>query len=1220
MFFLEPEVPGAAPDLVYSASDLVVAAGCEYQLLRTLDEKLGRAPKADFGTDEMLQHAAELGDVHERKVLDAFVGEFGPWDPASGRGVYDVVPAATMDRATLMAKHTESIEALRAGADVVFQAAFFDGQFHGRSDFLVRQDDGGYAVFDTKLARHAKVTALLQLAAYGEQLLKAGITVDPAVTLVLGATVQLADGGFEYVRSHHKLAEILPVFRERRERFLALTRAHTAQAGNVRWGAAGVTACGRCDYCQEQVKATDDLLLVARMNSVQRKNLHEAGIYTVTELAQANLAKPSPTLLRLQEQARLQSGIGAADGEVHYAKDGEEHTLRYAVLPENTLAELPPPSPGDIFFDFEGDPLWQESSTGVWGLEYLFGVVEAPTGPEDPGLFRPFWAHNRAAEKQAFLDFLDYVEKRRRDYPDMHVYHYAAYEKTALRKLSVLHVAGEDIVDEWLRQGLLVDLYQTVRNSIRISENSYSIKKLEPLYMGTNLRSGDVKDAGASVVAYAHYCDARDNGRAEDAARILAGISDYNAYDCLSTLELRNWLLARAAERGIAPGGSGPAVEAGLQGLHAANAGDLGAGDLGGESSVDAGSPGADAALGPAEQALLAFAEPGSGLPEGDRKAVSMLAAAVSYHRRERKSFWWAHFDRCEQGPDTHVRDRNVFLVEAAEVLDDWQQEGRKLPERRVRLTGTVSPGSDLREGSSWFRMYDRPLPAGLSGTGKDGTGRGGWFGTEVLELGHQDGKDSVVIRDRLHRNIPPHDDLPIALTEDQPLATKSLEQALESLAATVAAGLASGSIPPHPALDLVRRLPPRLAGGTGLPQPATGPDRFTDAITAAVLGLDHSYLAVQGPPGTGKTHVGSHVIARLVARGWKVGVVGQSHAVVENLLTTAVMKAGVDPARVAKDVKHSNPLPWQSRTAKDMAGLLASPGGALVGGTAWTMTGAAVPAGSLDLLVIDEAGQFSLANTLAVAQASSRLLLLGDPQQLPQVSQGRHPEPVDESALGWISAGHATLPPELGYFLADTWRMNSALCLAVSELSYEGRLHSAPSADLRRLDGVPAGIETVMVPHSGNTTSSPEEALEVVRQVRRHVGLPWHTPDGTRSLDPADVLVVAAYNAQVNLIREALDRSGLPGVRVGTVDKFQGQEAAVVIVSMACSAVAEAPRGLEFLLSRNRINVAVSRGQWRAVIVRSPELTNYLPPHPEGLEQLGGFIALCQRSVPASS
>ncbi|MET1065847.1 MAG: TM0106 family RecB-like putative nuclease, partial [Arthrobacter sp.] len=967
-------------------------------------------------------------------------------------------------------------------------------------------------------------------------------------------------------------------------------------------------------YCQEQVVATDDLLLVARMSSAQRKKLRADGIHTVRELAEATLANPSASLLRLQDQARMQSGVGGADGEVRFLKDGEEHSIRFGVIPDNTLAELPPPSEGDIFFDFEGDPLWQESATGVWGLEYLFGVIEAPTAPGVAGVFRPFWAHSREAEKQAFLDFLDYVEKRRRDHPDMHVYHYAAYEKTALRKLSVMHVAGEDIVDQWLRDGLLVDLYQTVRNSIRVSENSYSIKKLEPLYMGKNLRSGDVKDAGASVVAYAHYCDARDDGRAEEAATILAGISDYNEYDCLSTLELRNWLLGLARERGIEPGsgvtpGSGSSATSTSPSTAAAAAGQISA-----DSEPD------PAELDPLEVTLAELAGPGVGLSEDDRKAVAMLAAAVSYHRRERKAFWWAHFDRCENGPDTHhQQDRNVFLVEAAEVLEDWWKDGAKNPERRVKLIGTVSPGSDLREGSTWFRMYEPPLPAGLEGTGINGTGRNGWFGTEVLELGHEDGKDTVIIRDKLRKTIEPYDHVPVALTEDQPIQTKSLEDALAALAADVTAALQAGQsdFPRHPALDLVRRIPPRLASGAQLPALGEGPDRFIDAITSAVGALDHSYVAVQGPPGTGKTYVGSHVIARLVARGWKVGVVGQSHAVVENLLTTAVTKAGVDPSVVAKEVKHGESLPWAQRSAKDVARLLSSPGGALVGGTAWTMTGANVPAGSLDLLVIDEAGQFSLANTLAVAQASSRLLLLGDPQQLPQVSQGAHPEPVDESALGWVSAGHATLPPELGYFLADSWRMTSALCRAVSELSYEGRLRSAPAADLRRLEGVPAGIETVLVEHSGNITSSTEEAAEVVGQVQRHLGLSWHSEQGSRPLDAADILVVAAYNAQVNVIREALDGARLPGVRVGTVDKFQGQEAAVVIVSMACSAVAEAPRGMDFLLSRNRINVAISRGQWRAVVVRAPELTNYLPVHPEGMEQLGGFIGLCERSVP---
>jgi uncharacterized protein len=354
------------------------------------------------------------------------------------------------------------------------------------------------------------------------------------------------------------------------------------------------------------------------------------------------------------------------------------------------------------------------------------------------------------------------------------------------------------------------------------------------------------------------------------------------------------------------------------------------------------------------------------------------------------------------------------------------------------------------------------------------------------------------------------------------------------------------------------------------------------------------------------------------------VGVVAQSHAVIEHMLCAAIQKAGLDPRLVAKEVKHENPLPWTFCGKADVDRLLASPGGGLIGGTAWTMTGSGVSPGSLDLLVIDEAGQFSLANTLAVSRSTKRLLLLGDPQQLPQVTQGTHPEPVDESALGWLADGHHTLPPELGYFLATSWRMHPELCVAVSELSYDSRLHSAPAAAERRLEAAPAGVECVYVSHTGNSTQSPEEAEEVVQQVRAHLGLWWVDPEEFgdtqpsrtgRPLSPEDILVVAAYNAQVQLIRHELRKAGLGGVRVGTVDKFQGQEAPVVIVSMAASAAGEVPRGMEFLLSRNRVNVAISRGKWRAVIVRSPELTNYLPTRPEGLEQLGGFLGLCQNA-----
>ena len=296
------------------------------------------------------------------------------------------------------------------------------------------------------------------------------------------------------------------------------------------WGQPGISACGRCDYCSEQVTEHRDLLLVAGMSTTKRKKLMESGIATIDELAQSNTG-PKDAHFKLAEQARMQVGLGGSDGIVG--------GVAYKVSGNQTISRLPEPNPGDIFFDFEGDPLWQDPFDDSWGLEYLFGVIEIDT--EEP-VFKPFWAHSRAQERKAFTDFVAYVENRRKTYPDMKVYHYAPYEKSALRNLSLRHMVAEDAIDQWLRDGLLVDLYDTVRHSLLISERSYSIKKLEPLYMGEKLRGGDVKDAGASVVAYAKYCDALENDTAA-AARILESISDYNEYDCLSTLRLRDWLL-----------------------------------------------------------------------------------------------------------------------------------------------------------------------------------------------------------------------------------------------------------------------------------------------------------------------------------------------------------------------------------------------------------------------------------------------------------------------------------------------------------------------------------------------------------------------------------------------------------------------------------------------------------------------------------------------------
>ncbi|OBJ89014.1 TM0106 family RecB-like putative nuclease [Mycobacterium asiaticum] len=1124
--------------VIYSASDLASAARCEYALLRGFDAKLGWGP-ATPTDDEMLVRTATLGEEHERRRLDRLRAEFGGEVVVIGR------PAFTP--AGLMAAATATRRAIAGGAPVVYQAAMFDGRFVGFADFLVREEDR-YRVTDTKLARSAKVTALLQLAAYGDALATAGVPIAPDAELELG------DG--TVVR--YRLDELIPVYRSQRAQLERLLDEHYAAGYAVRWDDDRVQACFRCPLCVEQVRAADDLLLVAGMRVTQREKLIEAGIGTVRDLAEHSGTVPTMSVNafgKLAAQAKLQM-LQRATGKP-----------QFEVIDPQPLALLPEPNPGDLFFDFEGDPLWTADGR-QWGLEYLFGVLEA--GPA--GVFRPLWAHSRNDERAALTQFLALVAKRRRRYPDMHIYHYAPYEKTALLRLAGRYGVGEDEVDDLLRNGVLVDLYPLVRKSIRVGAESFSLKALEPLYMGDQLRSGDVTTATDSITSYARYCELLAEDRADEAATVLKEIAEYNHYDCVSTRKLRDWLVIRAFESGVTPLGVQPVPNQDTIKDRDQLASTLR--KFTGDAAVDD--------------------------RTAEQMAVALIAAARGYHQREDKPFWWSHFDRLNYPVDEWSDNTDVFVGEAA-VDVDWHTPPRaRKPQRRVRLTGELARGDLNRH---VYALYEPPAPTSMT----DDPERRAAAHAEVIGFDDPNSPSEVVIIERAGKDGNTFQQLPFALTPGAPVPTKPLRASIETTAQAVAAELPR--LPRTALLDLLLRHPPRTHNGASLPRSA---DTVAD-ITVATLSLDSSYLAVHGPPGTGKTHTAARVINRLVTtHSWRVGVVAQSHAVVENVLG-CVIEAGLDPAVVAKKGGDQATVRWQQIDHTAYPAFIAGHAGCVIGGTAWDFAnGARVPPSSLDLLVIDEAGQFCLANTIAVAPAARNLLLLGDPQQLPQVSQGTHPEPVDISALAWLVDGHRTLPDERGYFLDRSYRMHPDVCAAVSALSYEGRLHShAAQTAARHLAGYQPGVQVLSVRHQSNSIESPEEAAAIAAEIERILDCPWTDENGTRPLKTSDVMVLAPYNAQVKRIRDELSSANLNGVRVGTVDKFQGGQAPVVFISMTASSIEDVPRGISFLLNRNRLNVAISRAQYAAVIVRSELLTQYLPATPAGLVDLGAFLAL---------
>ncbi|TVT28325.1 TM0106 family RecB-like putative nuclease, partial [Amycolatopsis rhizosphaerae] len=1033
---------------MYTPSDLADLLECEHRSI--LDQAaaagLPGAPRPDGGPDQL---AAKHGRAHEEATLTRLrresraVIEIGDRDPE------------TAARATA--------EALASGAPVIYQAVFHDGEFSGRADFLVRDAQGRYEVYDTKLARHAKPAAVVQLTAYADALRRAGVPTGPRMHLLLG------DGSTRSLR----VDDFLPLL----DRLRARLRERRPGVPE-RWWADERPACQGCRYarhCAEGREADRDLSLVAGLRSDQRRKLAAAGLGTIDALAAAT-ADDRPRDLSETSFATLRAQAAL---QVRQDTTGE---IAYEVIDPAALAELPAPAPGDVFFDMEGDPF----ALGGTGLEYLFGAVTA----EDGVRFTPFWAHDRAGEKRAFEEFVDFATARLAVHPGSHVYHYAPYESAAIKRLAAIHGTREEAVDDLLRSGALVDLYAVVRKALRVSQRSYSIKYLEPLYM-PEAREGDVKTAVSSIEAYEEYLtlsQAGDTGRAEG---VLRGIADYNEYDCVSTLRLFEFLHKVRAEAGIDPGA--PARESEVD--------DVGALMLRTEEELAAERRAERAARIAALVDPLLDGVPGDpGECTDHDRARALLAASVGYHRRETNPAWWEYF-RQLAAPLGDLEADTTCAVPVSVRAEDWVPPSGRARKARRKLVLVCDP--------------DRPHP----------------FTTgDSVRLRYASGaRDAKVVAASaveltLEESCRPGEEgaeRPAAVLPGSPVLPTPKDEAVADLARLVVDGLPS--LPAHPGVDLLRRSGPRLKGGHALPEP--GEDLVATVIEAVEL-LDGSTLAVQGPPGAGKTYLAGKLIARLVRAGKTVAVTSTSHKAVENVLSAAKKNApGLPCAKRARQAPDPA-LPWEQ--PKSNPALVKwreeHDGGHLVGGTAWTFANAAMRDDPFDVLIIDEAGQFALADALAVSLCARNLVLLGDPQQLPQVVQGTHPAGAESSALGHLIGEADIIPPHLGYFLDETRRMHPAVCEPVSKLSYAGRLHAHPSAAQRAVGGVPAGLYLSEVDHRGNTTRSVEEAEAVTRIVAELHGRDWRDHGAIRPLGDGDILVVAPYNLQARVVGRALE------------------------------------------------------------------------------------------------
>ncbi|QHL92053.1 TM0106 family RecB-like putative nuclease (plasmid) [Sphingomonas changnyeongensis] len=1073
-----------------SASDLMRFKGCRHAT--TLDLRLIEVgdirPREDSAEAELLQLQ---GDAHELAYLEQL--------RASGRRVVEIPKA----RISLQQSVELTLEAMRSGADVIFQGALLEGEWGGYSDFLERVErpsalgPWSYEVVDTKLKRKPDPKHVLQLCLYSD------MVADLQGAAPDAAHLQLGDG----TRFTVCLAEVSAYARYARRALEAFVDERPATRPDP------VTACGLCrwsDHCKAQWEAEDSLALVAGISRSQRQKLEAAGINTMTALGAYNGRVPRMALetqRRLVAQARLQSARRA----------GGPPTFELRALePGKGFGLLPAPDAGDVFYDIEGDPYFPG------GLEYLHGLWFREG---DEWCFRAFWAHDRAEEGRAVAELLDFLVDRMRRYPQAHIYHYANYEMAALRRLTAQHRTGEAAMDQLQRERRFVDLFKVVSGALVASERGYSIKDLEAFYM--EKRAASVATAGASVVFYEEW---RQTGE----QRLLDEIHEYNRTDCVSTQLLRDWLVGTVRPTALPWPTLGAVPDAG---------------SLSNVAAEDAELAALEARLQPVRARL-------------GEQVARLLLDLSQFYKREDKPTWWGIFDRLAQDSEELLDD--LECIQGLEAVGDPVKVTTKSWERTYRFPPQETK---LRAGQSpCVKPADAPEDVILRSIDHEA-------GTLVLRRSTAKGP----LPDRLD------------LLPEKPLRNDVLKDAVAAVTEEMIAN--SGTLP---AVEhLLTRSPPVFRDGPR-PDGVIGEEGDLPVQTSRAIGaMAGTTLAIQGPPGTGKTYVSALSIVDLVRSGARVAVSSNSHKAISNLLAAVAERAraeGVECRIVQKasdDGEGDAPGGIVLVSDNEAPEIAAAH---VVGATAWHF--ARYPAPAFEHLIVDEAGQVSLANILAMARCARNIVLVGDPMQLPQPLQGNHPGDSGRSCLEYLLDGHRIVPADRGIFIPVSRRMHPRVCGFVSAAVYEGRLRSDDASARQTLvtrsgeDLVGAGMRSVL--HVGRSQVSPEEIDAVIARISEIEGSIYRDRDGReREIGHADVLVVAPYNAQVNALRARLPAA----VRVGTVDRFQGQEAPVCLVSMTTSSGEELPRDIAFLFSLNRINVAVSRAQVAATVFASPSL-----------------------------
>lgn len=1113
--------------LWFSPTDLAGHVACPHLThldLQSLDSDLVPSFRANPTLDLLI----ELGQIHEQNYLDQLKSMGKTCAELNGQN----------DPGTLL-------ETMAAGVDVIYQAALELAPWNGKADFLIKVKapsnfgEWSYEVADTKLSQDTKATSIMQLCVYSE-ILSALQGVEPSF-------LHIVKPGEPFDIESFRLHDFGAYYRMAKARFLHFTQ-RTPRPASYPQPCSQCEVCKWSIECENQLRKDDHLGFVAGIRKSQIVELKEVGIDRLESYAKSESAHPSrprrgslEALATVHKQAKIQ-WKGRASGKPELELENFQEGRGFCLLPE--------PDPGDIFFDIEGNPRAISN-----GIEYLLGYVELGSNPP---AYTALWALDKAEEKTNFVKLMQYLIERIQRYPDMFIYHYAPYEPTTLKRLALEHAVYEEELDDILRCERFVDLHAVVRQSLRASVESYSIKQMEPFYGFNRMEPLDQARSSLSFVERMIELGIAN----KLAIETKDSVQRYNEDDCRSTLAMRDWLEQLRAECGKERETIPRRIVKPL------------------ETKAESAQIAADT-----KRVFDGLLEGLESKPEDELgQARWLLAHTLEYFRREQKVKWWEFFRLRDLTPEELFVERSAIAGLTHQMQLPLVGKAR-IPTHRYAFPDqevAVKVGDDL-----WNSQGER-------------------IGSiEAIDL------DKNYVDVKKTKNTL--DARPTELFAFTHIGPGTMPQALLALGEALVTATPSQKIPKSACFDLLARQKPRL---NTLKLPIDG--EMHEVAIRVAKDLDRSVLAIQGPPGAGKTHVGSKMIEALAQEGFRIGVTAVGHKVILNLLEGVVEKSN-GQIKVAHQMSEpGDDFPNTIKLSKnksDSLALLTS--GHVVGGTAWLWSDPAMQQ-QLDYLFIDEAGQMSLAMALAAGKSAKNIILLGDPQQLNQPQQGEHPHESGVAALSHILGEQATISPEAGLFLEDTWRLHPDICRFTSEQYYDGRLKSRAGLEQQRVLGSDGsecfGLRFVSLLHTGNENRSSEEVEKVKQLFEEFLTGAFIWTDRTGENLPLrleDILVVAPYNSQVAALQTALPT----GARIGTVDKFQGQEAPIVIYSMTSSSIDDAPRGVTFLFDRNRMNVATSRAKCLAIVVGSPTLLAPPCASPPQLMMANGLCRLSEFS-----